>query len=399
MINKMKKITALFIALTVVLSLSAFGYAAGDAASIIDEAELNSWLDQYIADNGLSGDGKVVSVGFIYTKTGDEYYYNADEFMYSASLYKVPVSMMLAEKEAAGELTQESTVLGMTVAYLERTALVDSNNASGHYIADYVGENVSAYDTYNGKDADMARKYVTDLDDGYYTDDFYNYSYYTARFMTKLMNTLYKGGDAAYPYVISYLKQAQPNNYYNLALKGIYEVAQKYGAFEEKNGTKDNHTAAIIYTPNPIIVTVMTKNVSTYEKTIADIGAHLAEYAVSLDSKPVPTPTPAPTPTPTPTAAPVATIQPLQTNSTNTENEKDESSFPFYVLLIIPLLAAAIIAVKLLNKKDEHDGHENADEYEEYEEYEETIKEPVKAAKREKDIEIKEKKGTYIPKH
>ena len=256
-----------------------------DDSGLIDAAALDSWMEEYVAQNGLNGDYQVFSVGFCYTGTGDFWFWNADQWMYSASLYKVPVSMLLAEKEAAGELTQDTVIANQyasgTLAHLESTALTFSNNDSGHALVEYMGG------SYAGKCADQIVKF-TSLPESYFTsDDFNNLSYYTARFMTHVMKTLYDGGEEAFPHVIEYLLDAQPNDYYNsdAGLKGSYAIAQKYGAFVEQNGNNNNHCAAIIYTPTPVIVVVMTKNVGDYQRRIAEVGSHLAGYALELDEK------------------------------------------------------------------------------------------------------------------
>ena len=253
---------------------------AAEDSGIIDAAALQQWMDNFAQEHNLKQDYMRFSVGFWYSGTGDSWYYDADQWMYSASLYKVPVSMLMAEKEAAGELTLESVVNGTTLEYLESTALIYSNNDSGHSMVSWLGG------TYNGKCSDMTIKF-TDLPDGYFDQDFYDVSYYTARYMTQVMRTLYQGGDAKFPHVLDYLKQAQPDDYYNrnAALKGSYTIAQKFGAYEEGNGNNNNHCAAVIYTPNPIVVTVMTRNVGDYQNIIAEVGGHLAEYALELDQK------------------------------------------------------------------------------------------------------------------
>ncbi len=253
---------------------------AAEDSGIIDAAALQQWMDNFAQEHNLKQDYMRFSVGFWYSGTGDSWYYDADQWMYSASLYKVPVSMLMAEKEAAGELTLESVVNGTTLEYLESTALVYSNNDSGHSMVSWLGG------TYAGKCSDMTIKF-TDLPDSYFDQDFYDVSYYTARYMTQVMRTLYQGGDAKFPHVLDYLKQAQPDDYYNrnAALKGSYTIAQKFGAYEEGNGNNNNHCAAVIYTPNPIVVTVMTRNVGDYQNIIAEVGGHLAEYALELDQK------------------------------------------------------------------------------------------------------------------
>ena len=246
--------------------------------SIIDEDALNQWMEEYIKSHNLGQNFQEFSVGFCYTATGDCWFYNADKFMYSASMYKVPVSMLLAEKEAAGELTQDSRLEGYTLQYLESSALVNSNNDSGHAMVDYLGR------TYQGKCSDKTIQY-TDLERDYFPQDFFDYSYYSARYMTQVMRTLCEGGEERFPHVIEYLLTAQPDSYLNLSLAGKYDVAQKYGAFTERNGNDNNHIAAIVYTPTPIVVVVMTRNVGDYQARMAEIGAYLADYSLELDEK------------------------------------------------------------------------------------------------------------------
>ena len=253
---------------------------AAEDSGIIDANELQQWMDSFVQEHNLNQDYMRFSVGFWYSGTGDSWYYDADQWMYSASLYKVPVSMLMAEKEATGELSQDSVVNGTTLEYLESTALIYSNNDSGHSMVSWLGG------TYAGKCSDMTIRF-TDLPESYFEQDFYDVSYYTARYMTQVMRTLYQGGDAKFPHVLDYLNQAQPDDYYNrnAALKGSYTIAQKFGAYEEGNGNNNNHCAAVIYTPNPIVVTVMTRNVGEYQNIIAEVGGHLAEYALELDQK------------------------------------------------------------------------------------------------------------------
>ncbi len=273
----MKKLLSLLLVLSVLSGTAAFADGTEDSG-IIDSAALNAWMDAYVAEHNLAAGSQDFSVGFCYTGTGDFWYYNADVFMYSASMYKVPVSMLMAEKEAAGEVTPATVIQGTTLEYLESTALTHSNNDSGHAMVDYLGG------TYSGKCSDMTIGY-TELTEDYFPQDFYDYSYYSARYMTQVMKTLYDGQTAdTFPHVIDYLLPAQPGAYFKISL-GQYDVAQKYGAFEEQNGAQNNHCTAIIYTPTPIIVTVMTRNVGDYQRRISEVGAYLAEYSLTLDEK------------------------------------------------------------------------------------------------------------------
>ena len=71
-----------------------------------------------------------MSVGFCYTATGDTWYHNPDAWYYSASMYKVPVMMILAERYKAGEITDETRISGLTLAEANELILVYSHNDS-----------------------------------------------------------------------------------------------------------------------------------------------------------------------------------------------------------------------------------------------------------------------------
>lgn len=250
---------------------------------IIDSSALQTLISDYITQNGIKAEN--VSVGYCYLATGDEWYYNADAFHYSASLYKVPVSMLAAEKEAAGELTQETEITTTytgktTLAALESKSIINSDNYTGHGLVEYLGG------TYAGKCADQTIKF-TDLSESYFDQSFFDYSYYSAKYYTQVLRTLYNGGEGAFPHVIEYMKQAIPGQYLRLNLEGKYEIAQKYGAYIENSGqgTNNNHAGGIIYTPNPIAVTIMTVDVPNFEKHIGSIAEILADYTLQLDAK------------------------------------------------------------------------------------------------------------------
>ena len=289
--NSMRKWIAFFLSLVMMMALSSAAFAAEVSASeaeesygIIDGDELKKMFDDFVAQYGLDTRNRSFSVGFCYLRTGDMWFYNDGKWYYSASLYKVPVSMLLAEREVAGEITADTVFENIystgSLDTLERKAIVNSNNDAGHALVEWMGG------SYNGKCADQLIKF-TDLPESYFIKDFYDYSYYSVNFYTQVLKTLYEN-QQNYPRIIDYMKQAQPGAYLRTSLEGIYEVAQKYGAFEEvkANPTKNNnHAAGIIYTPNPIIVTVMTINVENYNNRIGDVAKMLSDYALTLDAK------------------------------------------------------------------------------------------------------------------
>lgn len=239
--------------------------------TIFDPDELQSMADSFIQEySGYGVKADNISFAYTYLATGETWFYNPDTWYYSASMYKVPLMMILAEKEANGELTQESDVKGLTLAYAEESILVYSNNDYAHLMLNYLGTDKEAREMY---------KQFSPLPDDYYDPDFIDYSYFTVRFMNDVMTTLYNAPER-FPHIIDCLKRAQPTDYFHLYIDPELEVAQKYGSYKEFN-----NTSGIIYTPNPVILTVMTSDLARAELVIGEAAKMFVDYTYTLDGK------------------------------------------------------------------------------------------------------------------
>ena len=239
--------------------------------TIFDPDELQSMVDSFIQEySGYGVKADNISFAYTYLATGETWFYNPDTWYYSASMYKVPLMMILAEKEADGELTQESDVKGLTLAYAEESILVYSNNDYAHLMLNYLGTDKEAREMY---------KQFSSLPDDYYDPDFIDYSYFTVRFMNDVMTTLYNAPER-FPHIIDCLKRAQPTDYFHLYIDPELEVAQKYGSYKEFN-----NTSGIIYTPNPVILTVMTSDLARAELVIGEAAKMFVDYTYTLDGK------------------------------------------------------------------------------------------------------------------
>lgn len=239
--------------------------------TIFDPDELQSMADSFIQEySGYGVKADNISFAYTYLATGETWFYNPDTWYYSASMYKVPLMMILAEKEADGELTQESDVKGLTLAYAEESILVNSNNDYAHLMLNYLGTDKEAREMY---------KQFSSLPDDYYDPDFIDYSYFTVRFMNDVMTTLYNAPER-FPHIIDCLKRAQPTDYFHLYIDPELEVAQKYGSYKEFN-----NTSGIIYTPNPVILTVMTSDLARAELVIGEAARMFVDYTYTLDGK------------------------------------------------------------------------------------------------------------------
>ena len=239
---------------------------------ILDPDALQQIVDDYCARKGLKKDD--LSVGFCYTATGDTWYWNGDAWYYSASMYKVPVMMILAERYREGLITDETKISGLTLAEANELILVYSHNDYAHAMMHYIGTDAECRTLY---------QQYAQLPTDYYISDFYDYSYFTARFMTQVMQTLYNESER-FPNVIENLLRAQPGQYFKAGITDV-SIAQKYGNFKDSMGRQFTHDTGIVYTENPFILTIMTKNMGAQDTVIAQFCGAFEDYAKSLDAQ------------------------------------------------------------------------------------------------------------------
>ena len=241
--------------------------------SVVREDEIEALFDAYLTENDLNPD--LISVAYEYTATGERWYHLEDRWYYSASLYKVPLMMLLTEREYLGELTKDTEINGMTLEAIEEEVLVNSNNPVAYSTLLYIAQ------------PDVCRRQFckySDLPEEYYTWDFYGGSYFTARFMSDVMSTLYRN-EERFPRMTDCLKRAQPDHYFRLKLGDRWEVAQKYGTYQDEDGTDWNHASGIIFTPHPFLLTVMTRYGGISETIIGDLAALFCDYTILADSR------------------------------------------------------------------------------------------------------------------
>lgn len=237
---------------------------------VFQQQEIQALFDQYVTEYDLNAD--LISVGYVLADTGESWYHRPDEWFYSASLYKVPLMMILAEREADGELTADSLINGMQLSDIEEEVLIQSNNPVAYSTMLYVAEPQEC--------RRMFQRYAQLKEDDY-PWDFYSYSYFSARFMTQVLETLYQN-NSWFPHIVECLKQAQPDHYFRLRLGERFEIAQKYGSYQDEDGRDWNHTAGIIYTPRPFILTIMTRYGGMAEQIIADLAERFCDYTLTL---------------------------------------------------------------------------------------------------------------------
>lgn len=265
-----KRVLSFVLAVCTAASLAVTAHAETTTQIAIDDSrfEGKTWEEvvaQYMDEHDLT-DTKI-ALGYKNLVTGEEHYINADEYYTAASLYKVPLNMVYTERISKGEMTFEDEVRGVAYSKLIAGSIVESNNE----FSDYLRSGLGGYPTYRryfceymGEDADEV------------SSKFYENNYFTPRQMITCLDTLYQGGEDRFPKVIDYMKQAEPNNYFN-AFDQDYVVAHKYGYLETGNTLQIND-CAIVYTDDPIAIVMFTNGIKRPYTCLANFCTLMAEY-------------------------------------------------------------------------------------------------------------------------
>ena len=321
---------AILLCLALLCPLTAFAEDTGntyippepEGYAVIDPAEMQKLVDNYVKVHYLDKDE--ISIGYCYLDSGDTWYYNGDAWYFGAGAYYVPLVMIVAEWESSGKTTRDTVFKDDTLGDMERYLLVYSNNYYAHVIMDSIGSTTEVRTKY---------KAYSPLPEEYYDPDFLDYGYFSARFLTDVIKTLYYENER-FPNVIDCMKLSDNGKYFNGAMRGQYEVAQRSGNFIDKRNVEYNNCTGIIYTPHPFVLTVMTKDMGITQEIIWDMAVIFKDYTLTLDEaydawdaggRKAPTSAPAATPEP----APAAEEQPAaQENDAQEQPAEGQSETP-----------------------------------------------------------------------
>lgn len=241
------------------------GTDADAPVTVLDGNALTEIVENYFRKNDRSGNG--VAISYCYTGTGEIWLYNGDNFSEGASFYKLPLSMLIDSSLARGELTPESKVCGMNVMNALERMLVYSDNT--------VAENLLSMYDYAELRALGAQ--LAGLSEESCPPAYERTNQYSSRFMLGLLLELYRRS-GEYPDMIDYMLRASPGHFFRLTLEGKYDVAQKYGS-----RAPALNAAAIVDTPRPFLLAVLTTNVGGAEVVLGDLAEFFAEYTLTLD--------------------------------------------------------------------------------------------------------------------
>ena len=267
----LKTILSLLLCMTLASSLfpAASAETAENPVTVLDGDELQTLVEDFLAKERIKPE--LVSIGFLYTATGEECYYTPDAWYYSASLYKVPLTMCVADMVARGELEQTDRIGGVPLTTCEELILRHSSNDHAHLLMNWFWP--------KNEDCRALWPSLAGMEAEDFPQSFYLQSNFSAPFITRVFYTLYQDPDS-YPKVLDWLLLAQPGEYLRRELGDTCDIAQKYGAYEQVQ-----HISGIIYREKPIIVTMLTQYTTRVSERSGTLALMLSDYADTLDQR------------------------------------------------------------------------------------------------------------------
>ena len=249
-----------------------------------------------------------VGIAVCFTATGECLYYNPDLWLPTASLYKLPMLMVIAREEEAGNGDRYHIFEDMD--YAKHEILAFSSNAYGLRLRAVFGENELPEKETALVGLELEETEMNQLRQGKYSPRYYLH----------FLQELYEHPEH-YTDLLEYMKEAQPEEYLRHFMEGQYEIAQKYGSVDYYN-----HIAGIVYSDPAVLIVIMTSGcgASGGEARIGMIGRDVMAYAETVHARwrdylaeqeaaaasPEPTPEPTPEPSPAPTAEPTPAPEP-----------------------------------------------------------------------------------------
>ncbi|MBE6969776.1 MAG: hypothetical protein E7442_06655 [Ruminococcaceae bacterium] len=212
-------------------------------------------------------DESTAALGYINTVTGEEHYFNGDDYFTGASLYKMPLNMYYAERIRQGNASWDDLILGAPYSFVQTESLTYSNNPFSLYMVNLLGgwptfrSLVASYMDEDPEDADFTSRNNA----------------FTARQMARCTALLAKESER-FPGVVDALLPSAPGLFLEYA-DVPYDIAQKYGNNSEEGQLF--HVAGIVYTEDPIALVVLTRRAldqRTIMERYCELMCGYAEY-------------------------------------------------------------------------------------------------------------------------
>ena len=237
-----------------------------------------------------------VALGYLNLVSGEEHYFNGDDYMTTGSMFKLPLCMYFTEHLRLGDL---SWTHDTPYESIRDDVLIDSSNEKAMLLADQLG----GYGAF--------RRATAEYTGVPYEEEplqALTVNLYTARELISVLRTLYTGRER-FPEIIETMQKALPDRFFKLH-EQRFDIGHKAGWLTDDDVAVRND-CGLAFTREPIALVAFTRGVPSAEEFLTDYCTAMCEYA---EANAAPPPTPEPTPAPTAAPAPAVSVveeQPL----------------------------------------------------------------------------------------
>ena len=213
-----------------------------------------------------------VAITYYNTVTGEQHYHNADEYFISASLFKVPLNMILADTQSEDGISLDTEIWGAPYSYYQWRTIAHSDNAAAVTLQEVMGGYVAFRDKqvkYLGSDpAEDLGEYVSHIN-----------NWYTARQLENALKMLYAEPER-FPGILENMLIAHPYEYFKMFERRV-PIAHKYGFVEETVDYMSKlylNDCGVLYADQPVIVVLMTRDVTKAYDVIGEFATLMIDY-------------------------------------------------------------------------------------------------------------------------
>lgn len=213
-----------------------------------------------------------VGIGYYNTLTGEEQYVNGDKYMVSASMFKIPTNMIIADMVSSGEITMDTEIAGAPYSYHEYMTIVHSDNQRWMDLINYLG----GYSQFKQKQIPyLGSDPTVELGWNYQIDNYYN-----AKQFIHMLRMLYDDPER-FPGIIECMLEANPFSDFKKYEHRV-PIAQKYGFVGQNESDGAYHTyitcCAIVYTDTPFMIVMFTDNVDLAYDLLSSYSVAMVDY-------------------------------------------------------------------------------------------------------------------------
>ncbi len=288
-----------------------------------------------------------VWAGYMDLTTGEEHYLRGDEYSVAASMYKLPLCMLISERINSGELDWDAKYPKMPLDYIFSSVIVDSSNDSAGFLLDVLG----GYNEFRR----LAAEAYLNTDPDSESDSILFDNRFTCRQFISCLKVLYDRQED-FGLLLDCMKRAEPERFFNYNGQ-VPGLAQKYGFWQDEYYINIwMNDCGIVFSEHPIAIVMFTNKVSTEqrydldEELLAGYCAAMQDYAQSRSQQQeqVTEDTAAEV---SETLAETPVISPVPTAAVKETDVQEEASMPILPCILILAAAAVCVALILINRK------------------------------------------------